>query len=352
MTYYSMIAGWVLAYAWFFLVGDYARGGVAPAVAKFQGFIADSRAVTLWQAGFLLLVAAISARGVNRGVEFINRIRAPALLALMLVLAAYALSAGDVARGLHFAFAPDLHRLTAPILLAAVGQALYALGISAGIMITYGAYMAPGESLRRNVLAVVGSIFTVSLLATVIIFPLVFRYGLNPAQGPELVFQVLPVAFAQMPGGRLFGTLFFMLLVLAALTPSVGLLEVPVVMAVGARRHAPRPRRAADRRGGAAVGPGFGAVLCPAGELASARCRARRRTPQFLRPRRLHIGQRPDALVRAAGEPVRRLARARARAAGGVQRPRATDATPAGVRACATCARSASRAVMIVGLWS
>ena len=95
-------------------------------------------------------------------------------------------------------------------------------------MITYGAYMAPGESLRRNVLAVVGSIFVVSLLATVTIFPLVFRYGLNPAQGPELVFQVLPVAFAKMPGGRFFGTLFFALLVLAALTPSVGLLEVPV----------------------------------------------------------------------------------------------------------------------------
>jgi len=228
ITYYSMIAGWVLAYAWFFLTGNYARGGVAPAVAKFEQFVADSREVTLWQAGFLLLVAVISARGLHRGVEFINRIRAPALLLLMLILAGYSLSAGDVARGLHFAFAPDLHRLTPAVLLGAVGQALYALGISCGVMIAYGAYMAPGESLRRNVLAVVGSIFTVSLLATVIIFPLVFRYGLNPAQGPELVFQVLPVAFAQMPAGRIVGTLFFALLVLAALTPSVGLLEVPV----------------------------------------------------------------------------------------------------------------------------
>lgn len=228
MTYYSMIAGWVVAYTWFFLSGNYARGGVAPAVMKFEHFIADARAVSLWQLGFLLLVTAISARGVNRGVEYINRIRAPALLALMLILAAWSLATGDVARGLHFAFAPDLSRLTPAVVLGAVGQALFALGISAGIMIAYGAYMVPGESLRRNVLAVVGSIFAVSLLATVIIFPLVFRYGLNPAQGPELVFQVLPVAFAQMPGGRLVGTLFFALLVLAALTPSVGLLEVPI----------------------------------------------------------------------------------------------------------------------------
>ena len=82
-----------------------------------------------------------------------------------------------------------------------------------------------------------GSIFVVSLLATVTIFPLVFRYGLNPAQGPELVFQVLPVAFAQMPGGRFVGTLFFALLILAALTPSVGLLEVPIAWLSRAYRH-------------------------------------------------------------------------------------------------------------------
>jgi NSS family neurotransmitter:Na+ symporter len=228
MTYYTMIAGWVLAYTWFFLTGNYATGGVAPVVDKFKRFVADSRAVSLWQLAFIVLVALISVRGVNRGVEWINRLRAPALLAILLVLACYSLTTGDVARGLHFAFAPDLSRLTPAVVLGAVGQALFALGISAGIMIAYGAYMAAGESLRRNVLAVVGSIFVVSLLATVIIFPLVFRYGLNPAQGPELVFQVLPVAFAQMPGGRIVGTLFFALLVLAALTPSVGLLEVPI----------------------------------------------------------------------------------------------------------------------------
>ncbi len=228
MTYYTMIAGWVMAYTWFFLTGSYATGGVVPVVNKFTRFVADSRAVSLWQLAFIALVTVISVRGVNRGVEWINRLRAPALLAILLVLAGYSLATGDVVRGLHFAFAPDFSRLTPAVILGAVGQALFALGISAGIIIAYGAYMAAGESLRRNVIAVVGSIFVVSLLATVIIFPLVFRYGLNPAQGPELVFQVLPVAFAQMPGGRIVGTLFFALLILAALTPSVGLLEVPI----------------------------------------------------------------------------------------------------------------------------
>ncbi|HWS68282.1 MAG TPA: hypothetical protein VN325_36385, partial [Steroidobacteraceae bacterium] len=91
--------------------------------------------------------------------------------------------------------------------------------------IAYGAYTPPGESLRRTAVVVVASIFAVSLLATVVIFPLTLHYGLNPAGGPELVFQVLPIAFAEMPGGRVIGTLFFALLALAAFTPSVGMME-------------------------------------------------------------------------------------------------------------------------------
>ena len=212
VSYYTMIAGWVLAYTWYFLSGNYVQGAAA-ATRKFHAFIADSRAVSLWQLGFFALVALISARGVNRGVEWANRWRAPALLAILLVLVAYSLVTGDVARGLTFAFAPDFTRLTPAVVLGAVGQALYALGVSAGIMIAYGAYMSAGESLGRVVLAVVGSIFAVSLLATVAIFPLVFHYGLDPAGGPQLVFEVLPVAFAEMPGGRVIGTLFFALLI-------------------------------------------------------------------------------------------------------------------------------------------
>ena len=225
ISYYTMIAGWVLAYTWFFLSGNYARGGPAATAARFHSFIGDSRAVSLWQLGFFALVFLISARGVNRGVEFANRWRAPALLAILLVLVGYSLAVGDVARGLEFAFAPDFSRLTPAVMLGAVGQAFFAVGVSAGIMLAYGAYMPTGESLKRGIVAVIGSILLVSLLATVVIFPLVFHYGLNPASGPELVFQVLPVAFAEMPGGRVIGTLFFALLVLAAFTPSLGGME-------------------------------------------------------------------------------------------------------------------------------
>jgi len=228
VSYYTMIAGWVLAYAVDFLLGHYAHGTQA-AVARFHAFTAQSSRVSLWQLAFCALVGLTSARGVNRGVEFANRWRAPALLALLLALAAYSLATGDVARGLHFAFAPDLSRLTPSVVLGAVGQACFALGISAGIIVVYGSYMPAGERIGRSIVAVIGSILIVSVLSTLVIFPLVFRYGLDPAAGVDLVFQVLPVAFAEMPAGRVIGTLFFALLVLAAFTPSIGLLEPWIV---------------------------------------------------------------------------------------------------------------------------
>ncbi len=232
-SYYSMIAGWVLAYAWFFLTGDYVHGAAA-AGARFRAFAGDPLAASLWQVAFFSLVALTSARGVNRGVELANRWRAPALLAILLVLVGYSLAVGDVGRGLHFAFAPDLTRLTPRVLLDAVGQACFALGLSAGIMVVYGAYMPAGEPIGRSVLAVIASILAVSFLATLAIFPLVFHYGLDPAGGIDLVFQVLPVAFAEMPGGRWIGALFFALLVLAAFTPMLGILE-PWVAWLGER---------------------------------------------------------------------------------------------------------------------
>jgi NSS family neurotransmitter:Na+ symporter len=175
-TYYTMIAGWVMAYTWFFLSGSYATGGVVPVVNKFTRFVADSRAVSLWQLAFIALVTVISVRGVNRGVEWINRLRAPALLAILLILAGYSLATGDVARGLHFAFAPDLSRLTPAVILGAVGQAVrtrYQCWHHDRLWRVHGRR----RILRRNVIAVVGSIFVVSLLATVIIFPLVFAMG-------------------------------------------------------------------------------------------------------------------------------------------------------------------------------
>jgi NSS family neurotransmitter:Na+ symporter len=228
MSYYTVIAGWVLAYAWKCASGEITALAPREVAGHFHEFLANPLRLGAWHFAFIALVCAISARGVNRGIELANRIRAPGLLILLLILVAYALATGDVARGLAFAFTPDLGKLSANVVLAAIGQAFYATGVGMAIMLAYGAYVPQGASLVRSALVLSGAIVLVSLLATLMIFPLVYKYGLNPAQGADLVFNVLPAAFAEMPAGRIIGTLFFLLLVLAALTPSLAGIE-PIV---------------------------------------------------------------------------------------------------------------------------
>jgi NSS family neurotransmitter:Na+ symporter len=187
------------------------------------------------------MVIVISARGLQGGIEPANKIRAPALLVLLLILVVYSLSTGDVRRGLTFAFKPDFSAVNAQVVLSAIGQAFYATGVGQAMMIAFGAYIDRDTSLVRTSLVITGSILLVSLLATMMIFPLVFGYGMNPAQGPALVFDVLPRVFTEIPGGRVIGTLFFLLLVLAATTPSIALLE-PVAAWVMSRFAVGRAR--------------------------------------------------------------------------------------------------------------
>ena len=224
-SYYTVIAGWVLAYAWKSASGALANAGSTGVAAQWQQFLSQPLQVGAWHAAFVVLAAAISARGLDRGIETVNKFRGPALLVLLCILAVYSLATGNVRRGLSFAFTPDFAAIDSSVMLAAIGQAFYATGVGQAMMIAYGAYARPGTSLVRSSLAVTGSILLVSLLATVIVFPLVFGYGMNPAQGSQLVFEVLPRAFVEMPGGRAIGTLFFILLVLAALMPSIASIE-------------------------------------------------------------------------------------------------------------------------------
>jgi len=225
MSYYTVIAGWVLAYTWKVGVGALAGLDRPEVAALWRQFLARPWEVGAWHLTFIALVTFISARGLGRGIEAANRIRAPALLALLLVLVAYALATGDVKNGLAFAFAPNFGAISPKVVLAAIGQAFFATGVGMAMMLAYGCYVERGTSLLRCAIIIVSSILLVSLLATLMIFPLVFAYGMDPAQGMELVFEVLPTLFAEMPGGRVIGTLFFLLLVFAALTPSLAGIE-------------------------------------------------------------------------------------------------------------------------------
>jgi NSS family neurotransmitter:Na+ symporter len=152
----------------------------------------------------------------------------PALFVMLLVIVGYAIAAGDFAAGLSFLFAPDFSKITADVILAAVGQAFFSIGVGIGIMFTYGAYLPDDIPLPRACVMIAIADTLVAILAGLAIFPIVFANGLDPAEGPGLVFVTLPLAFGQMTGGAIIGTAFFILLAFAALTSAISLLEVPV----------------------------------------------------------------------------------------------------------------------------
>lgn len=244
MSTYTVVAGWVLAYSWKCASGALV-GMSRPEVAHlWRGFLASPLEMGAWHVAFLFLVGVISAGGLRGGIEVATKIRGPLLLILLVILATYALLTGDARAALRFAFTPKFSAITPQVALAAIGQAFYATGVGEAMMLAYGSYVAKGTSLVRASLIISGSILVVSLLATLTVFPLVFRYGMNPAQGPELVFDVLATVFAEMPGGRLVGTMFFVLLVLAAVTPSIAGYE-PVVAWLQQRWGATRWRAVA-----------------------------------------------------------------------------------------------------------
>lgn len=227
-SYYTIVAGWVVAYAWKCASGALV-GLTRPELhSEWRYLLAHAGQLMGWQVFFIAVVTFISARGLGPGIELASKIRAPALLLLLLLLDGYSLATGDVEQTLRFVFAAHWSGVSAGMILAAIGQAFFATGVGMAMMLAYGSYMQRGASLVRPALLVSGSILLVSLLATIMIFPLVFRFHMDPAGGPALVFEVLPTAFALMPGGRAIGTVFFVLLIFAALTPSLACFE-PVV---------------------------------------------------------------------------------------------------------------------------
>lgn len=230
MTYYAVVGGWVFAYIGTFATNDLAGADAAEIGRRFQALLAAPAALGLWHFLFLAAATGISLAGLTRGIELANKVMIPGLFALLLALVAYAFATGDLERGAAFVFRADWSQLDADLTLAAVGQAFYATGVGMAIMMAYGAYLPRHVSLLRSGAVVSGSIIAASILASLVVFPLAFRYGVDPAQGPELAFIVLPAIFTDMPGGQAAGFAFFVLLAFAALSSAVAGLEPPALV--------------------------------------------------------------------------------------------------------------------------
>jgi NSS family neurotransmitter:Na+ symporter len=156
----------------------------------------------------------------------------PALVVLLIVLVGYAMAQGDFLAGMRFMLYPDFSALSANAVLLAMGQAFFTLSLGMGAIMVYGSYLSSDASVAKTSAAVVASDTAVALLAGLAIFPILLAAGLSPGQGPGLIFITLPLAFAEMPMGMFFGTLFFVLLVFAAWTSAISLIEPAVAFLV------------------------------------------------------------------------------------------------------------------------
>lgn len=259
LSYYSVIAGWTLAYTWKSAAGTFSGATAELVSATFGGFTENWVSVGISHTLFMAITVFVVARGVERGLEQAVRIMVPALLVLMFVLLGYSINSGHFGTGVAFLFTPDFDALTWDSVLVAMGQAFFTLSIGMGAVMAYGAYLPSETSITGTSAAVVTADTGIALLAGLVIFPLVFANGLNPGEGPGLVFFTLPMAFGQMTGGVFFGTIFFVLLVFAAWTSAIGLME-PAVAWLVETFHRTRAQ-AAIMVGGLIWVLGFGTVL-------------------------------------------------------------------------------------------
>ena len=243
LSYYSVIGGWVLAYIPKSVAGLFTAADPDRVAGIFADLTGSWVSVTVGHTVFMAVTIAIVARGVERGLEQAVRLMVPALVVLLLVLLAFAISSGGFAQGVSFMFTADFSALTWDGVLQAMGQAFFTLSIGMGAVMAYGAYVPEGTSITKASIAVVTADTGIAILAGLVTFPLVFANQLDPADGPGLVFVTLPLAFGKMAGGVFFATIFFIVLMFAAWTSALGLLE-PAVAWVVERHNRPRGRAA------------------------------------------------------------------------------------------------------------
>ena len=228
LMYYAVVAGWTLDYIFATARGAFAGADAAGSQSAFKSLTDNPLRMGIGHAIFVLATVWVVARGVQKGLEKAVRVLMPFLFVILIVLVGYAAFTADFVGALEFMFKPDFSKLTAAAVLMAIGQAFFSMAVAVGAMITYGAYMPKQVSIPRSAIIIGGTDTLVALMAGMAIFPLVMTYGLQPGEGPGLVFVTLPIAFGQMPAGMVFGTLFFVLMSIAALTSTIGMLE-PVV---------------------------------------------------------------------------------------------------------------------------
>jgi NSS family neurotransmitter:Na+ symporter len=225
LSYYSVVAGWAMAYVFEMGSGVFVNADGATASQVFADFTGSPGKVVLWHSIFMLLTMFIVARGITEGLERTVKYLMPALFALLLVLVGYAMNSGHFMEGVAFLFSFDFDKLTGAGVLMAMGQAFFTLSLGMGAIMTYGAYMPKDASILSSATSIALIDTSMALLSGLVIFPLVFANGLESSAGPGLMFVTIPIAFGSMSGGTFFGVMFFVLVSFAAITSAISLVE-------------------------------------------------------------------------------------------------------------------------------
>ena len=230
LSYYAIIGGWIFLYAWKSFAHELVFASPEEAGAYLGSVSSNGWLSSGLTLAFMLASAAICWFGVKKGIETVSKIMMPLLFVLVLVLVVRSVTLPGASRGVEFFLKPDFSKINGSSVLDALGHAFYSLSLGMAILITYGSYLSKKRNILKSSLWIVFFDTLIALLAGLAIFPALFAQGGNPAQGPALVFNTLPITFESIPGGLgwLWNGLFFLLLAIAALTSGLSLQEAVV----------------------------------------------------------------------------------------------------------------------------
>lgn len=227
-SFYIVIGGWTLAFLARSIVGSFNGMNASDVSVLFANFVDTPIETSAWALGFVVISVAVLISGVAKGIERFNKILMPMLLGLMIIMAINSLFLSHFWEGMKFLFQPDFSHVNTHTVISALGQAFFSMSLGMGSIITYGSYMRKQDNIMKSTFSVATIGILISVLAGIIIFPAVFSFDIPAEAGDRLAFVTFPAIFQVMPGGYLFGIMFFMLLLVAAVTSNISLLEVIV----------------------------------------------------------------------------------------------------------------------------
>ncbi len=225
LSFYSVVAGWAMHYVYLSLTGFGGASGAEAIGGIFGAVFSNTKVNLFWHFIFIGMTTAIVLGGVQSGIERASRILMPALFFMLFLLLAKAVTMSGFSKAVSFVFYPDLSKLTAAGVLEALGHSFFTLSLGMGSMMTYGSYLKDDFDIVRSSVLISVLDTGVALLACLIMYPIIFSFGMDPQAGPGLVFKSMPIVFAQMPFGMGLSVVFFILLTFAALSSAISLLE-------------------------------------------------------------------------------------------------------------------------------